>query len=382
MNQSKRIDIASARLLIRQPFFASLLLRLIVVQTEELPTFATDGKHLFFNEKFSAILTDAELEGVLCHEVMHCAYLHQHRRGSRDPKGWNIACDYVINKQCIEAHLTLPECALLDNKYDGMSEEQVYADLAKSGGGGQGSNGKSGAGGKGKSNAPGQSNPGFGEVIDAPGSEAERHADAANWEVATIQAANAAKQQGKLPGFAERLIGEIRRPTPDWREQLRNFLTAKAKNDYNWRKPNLRYSGTGFFLPGLLSYQLGTVIVAIDTSGSIGGPELETFLSNVRDILDSCRPEKLIFVQCDAKVHEWTELEPGDTFEPKLKGGGGTSHVPLWNRIASEGVTPECVVALTDGCTTWGNEQGFPVFWALTTDQKPPFGTAVRIEVE
>ena len=44
----------------------------------------------------------------------------------RDPKRWNMACDYAINPLLIDAGLNLPEGVLLDNRFRGMSAERIY----------------------------------------------------------------------------------------------------------------------------------------------------------------------------------------------------------------------------------------------------------------
>ena len=60
-------------------------------------------------------------------------------------------------------------------------------------------------------------------------------------------------------------------------------------------------------------------------------------------------------------------------------GGGGTSHVPIWEWLKRNDANPACVVCLTDGCTNFGDDPGVPVLWALTEDAEPPFGQKVRI---
>jgi len=62
-----------------------------------LPTMATDGCRIVYNPTFVDQLKSAELEGVLAHEVLHCALGHQCRRGGRDPGLWNEAADLAIN---------------------------------------------------------------------------------------------------------------------------------------------------------------------------------------------------------------------------------------------------------------------------------------------
>ncbi|WP_084080701.1 DUF2201 family putative metallopeptidase [Edaphobacter aggregans] len=79
------------------PFFGPLLFRLSGEASGSIQTMATDGVSLFYNPKFVETLNAAELAGVLANEVIHPALQHHTRRGDRDRKRWNMACDYAIN---------------------------------------------------------------------------------------------------------------------------------------------------------------------------------------------------------------------------------------------------------------------------------------------
>jgi predicted metal-dependent peptidase len=121
-----RIQRARTTLLLDHPFFGTLLFRLGARSRTSIETMATDGVSLFFNPKFVETLSTAELIGTLAHETMHPALQHHTRRGSRNPKRWNMACDYAINPLLVEAGLTLPKDVLLDHRFRGMSAERIY----------------------------------------------------------------------------------------------------------------------------------------------------------------------------------------------------------------------------------------------------------------
>src|ERR1035438_2587366 len=132
MTSADRIARARTRLLLDFPWFGALCMRLRMVPGQDAkscPTFQVDGSTLEYNPDFMDTLSDAELTGVLAHEVMHCALLHPFRRGARDPETWNRACDLVINPQLINAKLTLPHGALFEPGFDGLSADQAYAKL-------------------------------------------------------------------------------------------------------------------------------------------------------------------------------------------------------------------------------------------------------------
>lgn len=110
----EKLSRARTQLLLNQPFFGTLCLRLKLEAVSNFPTMATDGRRLVYSPTFVDQLTSAELEGVLAHEVMHCALAHHCRRGERNAALWNQAADYAINPLLIRNGITLPSGALVD----------------------------------------------------------------------------------------------------------------------------------------------------------------------------------------------------------------------------------------------------------------------------
>src|SRR6476646_6735176 len=124
----RKLTRARTQLLLNQPFFGTLCLRLKLVPGE-LPTMATDGRRIVYDPAFVDELTPAELEAVLAHEVLHCALGHHCRRGARDPRLWNEAADLAINPILIGNGFTLPAGALVDPSFGNLSAEEIYARL-------------------------------------------------------------------------------------------------------------------------------------------------------------------------------------------------------------------------------------------------------------
>ncbi|GIW31823.1 MAG: hypothetical protein KatS3mg071_1997 [Meiothermus sp.] len=116
------------RLLADHPFFGTLLLHAPLRETFEIPTMATDGYAIYYNPAFAEALTDDEVLGVLLHEVLHAAYGHLPRRGSRDPLRWNVAADIVVNGIVEREGVgCLPQGALRDPALQDLPVEEVYA---------------------------------------------------------------------------------------------------------------------------------------------------------------------------------------------------------------------------------------------------------------
>jgi hypothetical protein len=127
-NVEQKLTRARTHLLLNQPFFGSLGLRL-KLSPGPVPTMATDGRRILYNPLFIESLNPAELEGTLAHEVMHVALAHHCRREEREPKTWNEAADYAVNPILVGNGFTLPAGALVDPSFDNLSAEEIYARL-------------------------------------------------------------------------------------------------------------------------------------------------------------------------------------------------------------------------------------------------------------
>ena len=76
------------------------------------------------------------------------------------------------------------------------------------------------------------------------------------------------------------------------------------------------------------------------------------------------------------------EFAQGEQFKMVSKGGGGTDFRPPFEYVEREGITPACLIYLTDGYGPFPqNPPPYPVLWAMTTDVVPPWGEYVKVEV-
>lgn len=376
MNANEKIIKARTGMVLDQPFFASLALRLRVKVDESCETMWTDGRDLGFNPKFVDTLPLDQVKGLLAHEVMHLACAHQTRRGARDPKKWNMAGDYAINQILVDSKMALPEGRLLDPAFVGMSADEIYGRIPDPPpGDGNGPGGR------------GQDPGGCGEIRDAKGPDgnaltpSETAQEEQNWKIAVAQAATQAKAMGEMPGGLSRLVGELLAPKVNWREVLRRFIDQAARNDYTWTRPNRRYLHAGLYLPALYSEELPPIVIAVDTSGSIDEEMLDQFASEMSSILGEYKTSCNV-LYCDTEI-EGVESFTSSDLPLKLhpKGGGGTDFRPPFAWVEKQGVTPACLIYLTDMCChSFPEPPGYPVLWAKTEDYgKAPFGEEVQI---
>jgi predicted metal-dependent peptidase len=382
---TRALGAARARLIVgrdaKSAFFATLVLRLKSEPAWDVDTLATDGRVLKYNPSFVASLKPEELVGVLAHEVMHCALAHPSRRGARDFTLWNVACDLAINPLLRDAGIVLPECRLMPGEgqftelLPGKSAEEYYSTLMK-GGDDPGSDGDDGRG-----SVPGDPG-GCGQVIDPDqGDPAESQSVAADWQVAVCQAQQAAVGRGPLPAGLGRAVEETLHPPLDWRAVLREFVSRHARNDYSWARPNRRFLAQGLYLPGMHSEELGDVILAVDTSGSIGERMLGLFASEANAVLAAydCSVTVLYHDSEVQKVQGWNSSDGPLLLDPV--GGGGTSHVCVFDWIDRSGLIAACVICLTDLETEFPNvDPNLPVLWAVAgSASKAPFGQVVHL---
>jgi predicted metal-dependent peptidase len=359
---------------LEDPFYGYLLLRQEIKQTDNVPTACTNGLHIRYNPKYIRLQSISQIKGLFKHEVMHIAHMHHLRRQRRDPEKWNMAGDYSINGILKGAGVSLPDGGLFNDAWKDFGTEHIYnliPDSDTSGGGGGSIFVVWNIGG----------------VEDAPGSAdpAKREVMEQDVRQEVLQAINAAKMMGKMPAGLERLVDSIRESRMPWRQILARFFKATAKGDYTWMKPNRRWLPHDIILPSLHSDALGPLVIGVDTSGSIAGPELESFFGCVNGILKQTKPESVHLVYCDADVGNVQKFMPTDypissrRFKPM--GGGGTDFRPVFDYIAEKKLRPCAVLYLTDLMGTFPDAPPkYPVIWCATTSGKAPWGRTIEIK--
>ncbi|PYY24928.1 MAG: hypothetical protein DMG62_00735 [Acidobacteria bacterium] len=412
---------ARTQLLLDQPFFGTLCLRLKLMPGS-VRTMATDGSRILYDANFVAKLTAAELQAVLAHEVLHCALGHHCRRGQRDPQVWNEAADLAINPILVGNGFTLPADALNDPTFVNLCAEEIYARLME--------RGREQADGKrneptsyappdsastpnqqdGAPNSAADSltgaeevarpdhvaeevcparSGGFGEVLDAsdesgnPLSQAGKSRQEHEWNIAADQAMRSANACGRMPSQIERPLNESRESRQDWRAVLRDFVTSRVLSDFSWSPPNRRYIAAGLYLPSVERSGVGEIVVAVDTSGSISQKDLEQFAGEISAIAAEAEPEAIHVVYCDAAVQSSQEFQDGESIRLEPKGGGGTDFRPVFAWVEENQLDPVCLIYLTDLCChSFPEAPEYPVLWVTKSRRKAPFGETLRIECE
>jgi hypothetical protein len=199
----------------------------------------------------------------------------------------------------------------------------------------------------------------------------------------TIAAAIASGElRGDMPDSLVRLFKGRLEPKAKWEDVYFAAVTRRVGNDrYSWEQLNPELIWRGIGAPGRMSFGCNLLVVAADSSGSITQQTLDVFLSESRGILESIKPRRVIFVQCDAMIHEWTEIDDIDDLRGEIKGGGGTAFEPVFDRIEKEGIEPDLLVYLTDMEGSFPRQApNYPVVWgSILPNKTAPFGEIVYI---
>jgi predicted metal-dependent peptidase len=377
--------------------------RHIAYFTDEVPIAATDGNALFLNPQTFFKYNLNERVFICAHEIMHCilnhcVMMHGFKKTSKvpysdgssleySPELMNVALDLVINDLLIKSKIGQYNKDWLHDETLGTKDDsaidvyrKLYKKLSGKGGGGSGK-GPAGSG------FDEHLQPGTSEGKDPAQAAQERNAAAAKWATEVAAGMNAARVQGKLPAALDRALTEILEPKVDWREKIESLFARRlGTGSYNWRALDRRLVVRNIIAPGRSGFGADTVIVGIDTSGSIGPKEVNMFLAEVGGILEDVRPRRVLVAWCDAKLHRVDVMdEPGDLADARHKGapgGGGTSFIPVFEYADQLDGHIDALVYLTDGMGTFPQKApSYPVIWGDIAGTVYPFGDVVTIPV-
>lgn len=376
--------------MLTQPFFATLLMKVQHVEDPNQPTCYVANKKLGYNPAFFASLTQDEGVFVVCHEILHLVYMHldsmrRYHASGMGPDGkaynhklMNCATDFPINDALKVSNIgTMPKVGLWEARFPHtMLPEEVYEILNKE-------LEEKCKGGKG---SPGDGMPegGFDEHNLDKDSPDEMPAIT---PADVMQAVNVARMsRGSLPAGIDRLIAEIKKPSVSpWKQLRQMVITAMHGRDASsWNRLQRRMIVRGIGMPGPIAHGSGHIGIVIDTSGSIGQEMLNLFAGHMAAIIDEAKPREVTLFWVDTDVGRVDKIKTSTQLRDMLMskafrapGGGGTD-MPVGVEAAMNAKCDVCVV-LTDGYTPFGEQQKKPVIWAITSSVKSPVGKTVHI---
>lgn len=406
----QRLLLSRMRILCNHGFYGLLLMHMVYSIDEKLETACTDGIRITFGTDFLDSLTDSELDFVMMHEILHVVLQHCLRGGNREQETFNIACDIVVNSNILLEN-NMKSSSITIKNYgepihiapDGKegyeyTAEQVYDMLPKQEEKKLHSKGSGVAKGRARQQATNENHKpewrwddhsrwGMYEEDDALRDVwVKRFEDAAQ----AIEIRDPSNSRGLLPRFAQRILGELRKPQTDWRTILNDFIQEEVA-DYSFSPPDRRFYDCPFFLPDFNGKEdtVEDILFMIDTSASMSDAMITAAYSEIEGAID----------RFDGKLKGWLGFFDAAIIEPKPfscedefriirpAGGGGTDFQIIFEYVHKhmQDKLPASIIILTDGYAPFPQEKlamNIPVLWLINNnDVDPPWGKAARITV-
>lgn len=123
------IEALKRKMLVKYPFFGSVVASIDYKENMGIPTADTDGKTIYYNPEYLEGLGRDEQTFIFAHEVCHIAFNHILRSEGKDPELWNIATDGVINQFLKKDGLKLAPGGVDMEEAINYDAEQLYEKL-------------------------------------------------------------------------------------------------------------------------------------------------------------------------------------------------------------------------------------------------------------
>jgi len=400
METSKKIIRAKVQLQNENPFFAYLIMNLKLHEKDDISTIGVDNfGNCYYNPKFIDTLTEEELKGVFAHEVLHLVLEHLSRGEKLNPQLFNISADLCVNDLLKENGFSLARGGLISDydhsftfrKSNGeeieitdinkKTAEQIYAELYDELD-------------KDKDATNGIDSQRNDEHIfsdkDENGkafTEEEIKEFQNKWKQAVSEASAYARQKGNLSGGLTLLIDGLLNQKVNWKSLLYKYLTKTIPHDYSYARPSKRSFSTGVFMP-IMKRENIEIVVSLDTSASIGKEELKEFLTEITGIAKSFNNLTMKLIICDYEIHEVYHIGNGDSEAIEnliIKGGGGTSHKPVYDYVKNELPNTRLLVNFTDGYTNFDElDDSINSLWVIckhgVSEDYVKFGEVIKLD--
>jgi len=386
-----RITKAKIWLLTKRPWFGQLSCYLNLIANEHISTAGIDLRgNLYYNPIWCNKLSDRELRGLLCHEVLHLALQHIPRCGDRDKKLWNISADLKVNIEIINDNdMDLPPNALKPDKYgqtytfDGGKISNIYEATAEN---------CYQIMRKHMKTQP-QSDQDLIILTDDPkevedlkknGIKAVGVQQGAglgrDWQSRVYSASQMSK--GDMPAGVAREIFKLEHSELPWNSIIKQRF-RKLAIKRSWKKPSMRY--LPWYFPGRAKNAGIKVMAVIDTSGSMSKEQITKALSELYSLMRTFQFLELFVADCDAQMYSPKKVRIDELAKLLLSGGGGTDFRPAFDYVKKEMHDDiDCLLFFTDLYGDFPKDKPpYETFWITDTKGvNVPFGRRLLLESE
>jgi predicted metal-dependent peptidase len=401
----KRMTRCMFRMFQEFPFWAFLIekcdVRIVPGENKDIPTACvTKSGIIYFNHSFLSSISDSMVHFVLAHEVMHLLLDHHFRVGIREGFLWNVSSDLLINEmlkehfaeknvpldltnyvnsQTIGVHIdhnTVTTEEVYEILLKGSHKVKCYKDALADDENNPLSKGVTGSGDLAQDDVAGDSQ----SYVIREGSETTP-SSGKEWSEAGLEAATRSRLAGHCPDFMERIIDKLLNATISWNEVLASYLRRKfcmrGGSKHTFTPPNRRYLYQDILLTSRVGRKKPSIAFSIDTSGSMSPEDISKGIAEMNAIRHMYKIP-IYLLEADAAVNRAQWVSPYQEI-PSLKGGGGTSFVPVMEHIKENKPDIDLLVYFTDGEGEFGPDPGFDVLWVINGSAKAPYGQTVTV---
>lgn len=362
-----KIEKAYKKLLIENPFYGLFLLGLSKVIDKSVETACVRKRgincELVINPEYWETLDDIQQLNLIQHEIYHIVFQHMFMTPFfKNHEVLNVAADCEVNSylQNLDDTWIVPSMFNAESKLG----TKVYYDIIMSQTpppppqGGGGSNGSNGLPDTKDDHSSWDKE--FKECSDA---EKQLIQNQINSQIKTA-AEQTMKMRGTIPAEMKAIVDELFKPKPrvfDWKAYFRRMLGSiyDINIKKTRRKESIRFPGAA----GIKHKKKVSILVAVDTSGSVNDEELKDFFSEITYIYKV--GARITILECDAEIsanYEYTGKWTG-----KVHGRGGTDFQPVIDYYRKNIKDYAALVYFTDGECSIPDNVPRDTIWVITS---------------
>ena len=362
-----KIEKAYKKLLIENPFYGLFLLGLSKVIDKSVETACVRKRgincELVINPEYWETLDDIQQLNLIQHEIYHIVFQHMFMTPFfKNHEVLNVAADCEVNSylQNLDDTWIVPSMFNAESKLG----TKIYYDIIMSqtppppSQGGGGSNGSNGLPDTKDDHSSWDKE--FQECSDA---EKQLIQNQINSQIKTA-AEQTMKMRGTIPAEMKEIVDELFKPKPrvfDWKAYFRRMLGSiyDINIKKTRRKESIRFPGAA----GIKHKKKVSILVAVDTSGSVNNEELKDFFSEITYIYKA--GARITILECDAEIsanYEYTGKWTG-----KVHGRGGTDFQPVIDYYRKNIKDYAALVYFTDGMCNIPNNVPRDTIWVITS---------------
>ena len=362
-----KIEKAYKKLLVENPFYGLFLLGLSKVIDKSVETACVRKRgincELVINPEYWETQDDMQQLNLIQHEVYHIVFQHMFMTPFfKNHEVLNVAADCEVNSylQNLDNTWIIPSMfnakpKLGTKTYYDIIMSQTPPPPPQRGGDGNGSNGLPNT--KDDHSSWGKE---FQECSDA---EKQLIQNQINSQIKTA-AEQTIKMRGTIPAEMQAIVDELFKPKPrvfDWKAYFRRMLGSiyDINIKKTRRKESIRFPGAA----GIKHKKKVSILVAVDTSGSVNDEELKDFFSEITYIYKA--GARITILECDAAIsanYEYTGKWTG-----KVHSRGGTDFQPVIDYYRKNMKDYAALVYFTDGECSIPNNVPRDTIWVITS---------------